>query len=221
MIHVKTPTWNTHQKEIWAQPSHYIHQIYTWIGTAKIHVKNTCGKQVKQNQVAFFTWYPSDIHVNRHTINPRETLHVEYTWKCMPYTNNPHVKCNVDYTWKQKKAQTSIDIHQIYTWIGRTRPINHVKNTRGKHVKQKRVALSTWYPSDIHVNGYTINPRETIHVEYTWKCTLNIHMRNATWNTCVKIRLKLHLISMCKSTPIIHIIISYIWRNPRGIHLNI
>ena len=65
----------------------------------------------------------------------------------------------------KNKAQTSLDIHQIYTWIGA--PIIHVKNTRGKHVKQKRVAFFTWYPSDIHVNGYTINPRETIYVEYT------------------------------------------------------
>ena len=65
----------------------------------------------------------------------------------------------------QNKAQTQLDIHQIYMWIGT--PIINVKNTRGKHVKQKRVAFFTRYPSDIHVNGYTNNPRETIHVEYT------------------------------------------------------
>ena len=42
---------------------------------------------------------------------------------------------------KKNKAQTSLDIHQIYTWIGT--PIIRVKNTRGKHVKQKRVAFFT------------------------------------------------------------------------------
>ena len=33
----------------------------------------------------------------------------------------------------------------------------------------KTTTLSTWYP---HKQvAYTINPRETIHMEYTWKCT--------------------------------------------------
>ena len=50
-----------------------------WIGTSIIHVKNTSAKHVKQNQVTFFTLYPSEIHVNWYTINPRETIHVEYT----------------------------------------------------------------------------------------------------------------------------------------------
>ena len=116
------------------------------------------------------------------------------------YTNNPHEKYNVDYRWK--KAQTSLDMHQIYTWIGTA--IIYVKNTHGKHLKQNQVAFFTWYPSNIWVNGYTINPRETIHVEYTWKCTPIIHMRNAMWITREKIRFKLDFISMCKSTPIIH-----------------
>ena len=67
------------------------------------------------------------------------------------------------------------------------------------------MAFFTWYPSDIYVNWYTINPRETIHVEYTWKCTPIIHMRKASWITREKkIRLKLYLISTCKSTLIIH-----------------
>ena len=44
-------------------------------------------------------------------------------------------------TWitrEKNKAQTSLDIHQIglYTWKGT--PIIHVKNIRGKRVKQKR-----------------------------------------------------------------------------------
>ena len=42
---------------------------------------------------------------------------------------------------KKNKAQTLLDIHQIYTWIGT--PIIHVKNTRGKQVKQKIVAFFT------------------------------------------------------------------------------
>ena len=57
---------------------------------------------------------------------------------------------------KKNNAQTSLDIHQIYTWI--CTPIIHVKNTRGKHVKQNQVAFFTLYPSDIHVNGYIIKP---------------------------------------------------------------
>ena len=113
-----------------------------------------------------------------YTINPRETIHVVYTWKCTPII---HMRNATWITREKHKAQTSLDIHHIYTWIGTS--INHVKNTRGKHVKQKRVAFFTWYPSDIQVNRYTINPRVTIHVEYTWKCTPIIHMGNATWTT--------------------------------------
>ena len=42
---------------------------------------------------------------------------------------------------KKNKAQTSLDIHQKYTWIGT--PIIHAKNTRRKHVKQNQVEFVT------------------------------------------------------------------------------
>ena len=100
---------------------------------------------------------------------------------------------------KKRKVQNSPN------WYPPDRYTNNlVKNTRGKHVKQNQVAFFTWYPSDIHVNGYTINPCKTTHVEYTCKCTPIIHMRHATCIKRKKIRYKLHLISTCKSTPIIH-----------------
>ena len=47
-----------------------------------------------------------------------------------------------------------------------TQQVIHVKNTRGKHVKQKRVAFLTWHPSDIHVNRYTI---------FKWNTPENVH----------------------------------------------
>ena len=50
------------------------------------------------------------------------------------YTNDPREKTHVEYTSEGNLGSTIYDIHQIYTWIGT--PIIHVKNTRGKQVKQ-------------------------------------------------------------------------------------
>ena len=43
------------EKKYKTQTSLDIQQIYTWIGTPIIQMKNTHEKQVRQNQVAFFT----------------------------------------------------------------------------------------------------------------------------------------------------------------------
>ena len=55
MIHMKKPHVEYTSEGNLGSTIYDIQQIYTWTGTPIIHVKNTRGQQVKQNQLAFFT----------------------------------------------------------------------------------------------------------------------------------------------------------------------